>query len=839
MPRGDTVAIVVKNKSGEAQVLDHTALLPADVTLKDGTKISEPTKITTRETNNALEELRVADQQETSAPLISESVRDAIVNNRKIDSTRVREVGKKLYLTGRKEGSIDAEAPVRGMSPTEMRKALRDGKFEGSSDYAGTMYGAIYADGVSPIYGDSTKIPVWAIFPREANEGSMGKRGGYAEVSLNPNTPVDSVRWIVGDSQKVLTTAELRDALTEPTGQPKAGFTVAEKEYVPTAPESGKVREAPKQERTGTNAIEATVEKELGKPIRYGEAKGNDVGYESEGAIVLQKRGDMNALAHEALHGLTRKHGKDTNKLPDSIMRKGSKLSKSEEFAEFTRMLLMAPSEAKKQWPAFYKSFVPELSRSKDSFMKSFKRVKDAFDRYYAQDSTERVIASIQFEPEAKSAWDTFKHFPTRIAQYADRYAGISKALAILVEGDKPRWFKSKKRLEIEEELQSYQALEPTGGRVLGLQENRFDPHAEVYVNFDGTTVPIKGPTFGKVLHKVYKPVSALSRWVKGKRGAKHGLEVTEYGEKLSAARIAITALEEGAKFSDVEFMTRFKHTRKDFESVLEQFKNEGILDEIKGDIKVIRDAYKWSLDALEQAGELKPGQADEIFNAGSEYHAVLGRVKDKRTGPADPTKGRKGSMRDFQDPNILDIELINANLRLAAKNQHQGLVANLLMRFEGHERFAREVDPTTLEVTDLKARDIYSILKRFGDKNADLDQIAADLKESPQSIFRHKDKQGNEYILWKENGKRRAMLVEDDMLLHALNALDPETAGILTKAINSQKGTKQLASLLAAPKQIRQAVATSEPFFKFIRNPFRDAFVVLGYSKHIHPANV
>ena len=507
-------------------------------------------------------------------------------------------------------------------------------------------------------------------------------------------------------------------------------------------------------------------------------------------AIRIRRANDIPTAAHELGHHINKliwggKKGKlnyDELKLFRSELdplaskpRKGqSKLP--EGFAEFIRLYLTRPTEAKSRAPKFHADFMQQLvAYPKIETMLS--SVQAEIRRYVEQPAAHKVLSKINTERPRRNLKESFDKL----------YANTVDALDPIKQAVDDMARRGKQQTPVTEE-NAYKLSRLLAGW-LGKANHFID-----LGTFNPTTDTLTGKPLKAILTPVEDKQDDLKVYLVAKKALEKGKQGIETGIDAAEATAAIAQVETPAIKKAAEGLYTFQ------DQALRYLVERGLVNEDQySQIKAMNEDYVPFYRVME-GGENKQGGSGKTM-------ADLWN----------PVKRMKGSTRDIADPLESILKNTYTFINLAERNRVGQVLADQAEASEGSAPWVEAVPPK-MQPTAVPLETIKKTLKDVGVDIEALDPKAFEtvatiftpvLKGSPQenilSVFR--------------DGKRKLYQI-DKTLYRAMQALDAESANMVV-------------DILSKPARILRAGATSlSPDF-LSRNPFRDAFTAFMQSRN------
>ena len=510
---------------------------------------------------------------------------------------------------------------------------------------------------------------------------------------------------------------------------------------------------------------------------------------ESE-AIRIRRANDIPTAAHELGHHINKmmwggKKGKlnyDALKLFRSELdplaskpRKGQS-TLPEGFAEFIRLYLTRPTEAKSRAPKFHADFLQQLVAHPkiDTMLTS---VQDQVRRYVEQPAAHKVLSKINTE---RTPWSVRERYDKLYTHTVDALHPIKQAV-----NDMAR--RSKQQTPVTDE--NAYAMSRLLAGWLGKANHFIDL---------GTFNPQTDTLTGKSLKAILKPVTDkfddLKVYMVSRRALEKGKQGIETGIPVDEATAAISQVETPAIKKAAEELYAYQ------DSVLRYLAERGLISEDQyGQIKAMNADYV-PLYRVMEGGENKQGGSGKTM-------ADLWN----------PVKRMKGSERDIVDPLESILKNTYTFINLAERNRVGQVLAEQAEAGEGSAPWVEKVPPK-MQPT---AVPLGSIKKALEDAGVDIAALDPKALETVATIFNPVLKGSpQENILSVLRGGKRELYQVDKTLYAAMQSLDSESSNMVV-------------TILSKPARILRAGATSlSPDF-LSRNPFRDAFTAFMQSRN------
>ena len=507
-------------------------------------------------------------------------------------------------------------------------------------------------------------------------------------------------------------------------------------------------------------------------------------------AIRIRRANDIPVAAHELGHHINKlMWGGKTGKLNykalqpfraelDPIATKPAKGQSTlpEGFAEYIRLYLTRPAEAKAKAPTFHAEFAKQLE-AHPKIATMLASVQDQVRRYVEQPAAHKVLSKINTEHTKRSVRESFGNL---YAHTVDALHPIKRAV-----NDMAR--RSNKQAPVTEE-NAYKLSRLLAGW-LGKANHFID-----LGTFNPQTDEVTGKSLKAILQPVAEKQDDLKVYLVAKRALEKGQQGIETGISVDEATAAIAQVETPAITKAAKDLYAYQD-------------------------KVLRYLVDRELISEDQYGQIKAMNADYV-----PFYRVMEGGDNKQGGSGktmadlwNPVKRMKGSERDIVDPLESILKNTYTFINLAERNRVGQVLADQAEASEGSAPWVEKVPPK-MQPTAVPIGSIKNALKEAGVDVEALDPKAFDtvatvfnpvLKGSPQ-----------ENILSVFRGGKRELYQVDKTLYSALQSLDAENSNMVV-------------NILSKPARILRAGATSlSPDF-LSRNPFRDAFTAFMQSRN------
>ena len=529
-------------------------------------------------------------------------------------------------------------------------------------------------------------------------------------------------------------------------------------------------------------------------PIRMGRISQKAEGiYKVKGrAIRLKKALDIPVLSHEVGHDINNilygtTEGGQLNYEPLKPFRKeltaiatdplAGQSSLPEGFAEFVRMYLTRPAEAKKKAPKFHKEFESRLEENPE-LKDVIHTTREDIRRWVEQPAAAKVLSQISSNPDAPKT-NKLQNFYTKML---DRYNPIKVAVESMAK-------KSGQTIP-ETEAHAYELARLFAGSV-----GKAD-HFMQKGTFKADTLEVHG----KALQEIVKPI--------------------EDQGKLNDLRVYLVAKRVVEKHGQgIETGIEIAEAKKSIEEVRSP--------EIEKAAKEIWEYSENLLQYMVEAEFMSQEQAD-LMKKFNRYYVPFYRVMEDRVGKAisggkkfadlwSPTHKMKGDTREIIDPLESIIKNTYSFIELAESNRIGLVLARQAEKSEGSAQWVEKV-PAKLHPVSFNLAEIKKTIK---DAGVDISQASKKDMEAVATIFRPelKGSPGENIISVFNRGKRELYQVDSE-LYKSMMGMNEESSNLLIQ-------------ILSKPAKLLRLGATGiSPEF-LSRNPLRDAAVAFILSKN------
>ena len=507
-------------------------------------------------------------------------------------------------------------------------------------------------------------------------------------------------------------------------------------------------------------------------------------------AIRIRRANDIPVAAHELGHHINKlMWGGEKGKLnydalrpfSDELAPIATKPAKGqsalpEGFAEYIRLYLTRPAEAKAKAPTFHAEFAKQLE-AHPKIATLLASVQDQVRRYVEQPAASKVLSKINTEHTKKSVRESFDKLYTHTV---DALHPIKQA----VDGMANR---SNQQTPITED-NAYRISRLLAGW-LGKANHFIDL---------GTFNPKTDDVNGKSLKAILKPVDEkhddLKVYLVAKRALEKGKQGIETGIEAAEATAAIAQVETPAIAKAAEELYAYQ------DAVLRYLVERGHIGEDQyAQFKALNEDYVPFYRAME-GGENKQGGSGKTMS-----------------DLWNPVKRMKGSTRDIMDPLESILKNTYTFINLAERNRVGQILADQAEASEGSAPWVEAVPPK-MQPTAVPLESVKKSLEAAG---VDVKALDPKVFETVATVFNpvlRGSPQENIISVFRD-GKRKLYQI-DKTLYGAMQSLDAENSNMVV-------------NILSKPARILRAGATSlSPDF-LSRNPFRDAFTAFMQSRN------
>ena len=440
-----------------------------------------------------------------------------------------------------------------------------------------------------------------------------------------------------------------------------------------------------------------------------------------------------------------------------------------EGFAEFLRMYLTNPPEAKAKAPNFFDFFGRELEKVPE-LRDTLAQAQADIRRWNEQPAVAKVLSQISKADTGRPA----NRLSNLYTNFKDALYPIQKAVKGMAKG---------RRVPTEENAYELARL---GAGWWGKAEHFLERGT-----FDPITLKPTGKSLTEALRPVESQLDNFRAYLVARRAVEKAGQGKETGIEFATAREAVTQLESPVFQRAAQELYTYQ------DSLLTYLRDSGMLSQ-------------------EQYGRIKQMNQDYVpfFRL---LESPLGAVGGGKKTFADlwtPVKRMKGSGREIVDPLESVVKNTYTYLNLAERNRVGQALVRQAERSEGAGQWIEEV-PAPQRPAQFQLEEIKRTLRKAG---ADLSE--ADL-EATATIFRPSTfTPSQEGILAVfEGGKRRFFQVQPE-LYRALKGMDAESSNLVIR-------------LLSMPARALRLGATSLGPEFVIRNPLRDTMTAFMQSRH------
>jgi predicted RNA methylase len=476
-------------------------------------------------------------------------------------------------------------------------------------------------------------------------------------------------------------------------------------------------------------------------PIEVGKFRGKAKGiFKVKPEVIRVKQDkDIETLFHEVGHFLDKKLNLRNKYFKDELMDLGETTSlpsysndkvMGEGVAEFVRLYVINPSEAKKLAPKFYDYFETKSGMEK-SLNEMFETLRIAVDNYINQDAESRVLGNISIGK-----------------RNAGKVFSLSKLYTALYDELHPMEVIIKK---------------VTGGTGVS-SDMDFFKLAWLYRGVMGKAeaalkygrMGAEGKKVAKSFEEILKPVEKELNQFRAYAVSARTIELHDRG------------IETGIRL-------------KDAEEILKRYKDKGynkVLEELV-------DFQDKTLDMLVESGIISESQKQAMRELNKQYVPFYRVIENANKGLGkgleahQPIKGIKGSTKDIIDPIESIIKNVYLFTSLAERNKIGVAFAKFLDEFEGLGKIADKVPPRIVS----QSFTLDEIKKSLEGAGADIESI--DL-ESIATIFRAKGYTSKDNVITVyKNGKPEYYEIFDKDLYEAFTSIDSRVTDPFIKILS------------------------------------------------------
>ena len=507
-------------------------------------------------------------------------------------------------------------------------------------------------------------------------------------------------------------------------------------------------------------------------------------------AIRIRRANDIPVAAHELGHHINKlMWGGAKGKLNykalqpfrselDPIATKPAKGQSTlpEGFAEYIRLYLTRPAEAKAKAPKFHAEFAKQLEAHPE-IATMLASVQNQIHRYVEQPAAHKVLSKINTEHTKRSVRESFGNL---YAHAVDALHPIKQAV-----DDMAR--RSKTQVPVTEE-NAYKLSRLLAGW-LGKANHFVD-----LGTFNPKTDEVTGKSLKAILQPVAEKQDDLKVYLVAKRALEKGKQGIETGIPADEATAAIAQVETPAIAKAAKDLYAYQ------DKVLRYLVDRGLISE-------------------DQYGQIKAMNADYV-----PFYRVMEGGENKQGGSGktmadlwNPVKRMKGSERDIVDPLESILKNTYTFINLAERNRVGQVLADQAESSDSSAPWVEKVPPK-MQPTAVPLGSIKNALKEAG---VDVEALDPKAFETVATVFNPVLKGSpQENILSVFRGGKRELYQVDKTLYSALQSLDAENSNMVV-------------NILSKPARILRAGATSlSPDF-LSRNPFRDAFTAFMQSRN------
>ena len=507
-------------------------------------------------------------------------------------------------------------------------------------------------------------------------------------------------------------------------------------------------------------------------------------------AIRIRRANDIPVAAHELGHHINKlMWGGEKGKLNydalqpfrselDPIATKPAKGQSTlpEGFAEFIRLYLTRPTEAKSRAPKFHADFMQQLV-AYPKIETMLASVQDQVRRYVEQPAAHKVLSKINTE---RTQWSLRESFDKLYANTIDALDPIKQAVNDMARS-------GKQQTPVTEE-NAYKLSRLLAGW-LGKANHFID-----LGTFNPKTDEVTGKSLKAILSPVEDKQDDLKVYLVSKRALEKSKQGVETGIDAAEATAAIAQVETPAITKAAEELYVYQ------DSVMRYLVERGLVSEDQyGQIKAMNDDYVPFYRVME-GGENKQGGSGKTM-------ADLWN----------PVKRMKGSTRDIVDPLESILKNTYTFVNLAERHRVGEVLVDQAESNEGSAPWVEAVPPK-MQPTSFPLGSIKKALTEAGIDVTALDPTALEAVATVFNPVLTGSPQENELSVFRD-GKRKLYQI-DKTLYRAMKSLDGESSNMVV-------------TILSKPARILRTGATSlSPDF-LSRNPFRDAFTAFMQSRN------
>ena len=507
-------------------------------------------------------------------------------------------------------------------------------------------------------------------------------------------------------------------------------------------------------------------------------------------AIRIRRANDIPTAAHELGHHINKmmwggKNGKlDYRELIpfrgelESMATKPAKGQSAlpEGFAEYIRLYLTRPAEAKAQAPKFSAEFARQLEAyPKIAIM--LESVQAQIRRYVEQPAAHKVLSKINTE---KPTWSVRERWDKLYANTLDALHPVEKAVKDMAR-------RSKQAAPVTE------ANADNLAHLLAGWVGKANHFMELGT-FNPQTDTVTGPSLKATLEPVAENLDELRVYLVSRRAVEKSKQGIETGIDAAEAQAAIEQVETPAIKKAAEGLYKFQ------DQGLRYLVERGVIDE---------DAYQLIKGMNQDFVPLyRTMEGDENKQGGS--GKTLADLWN-------PVKRMKGSTRDIVDP----LESITKNIftfvNIAERNRVGQALADQADSSEGSAPWVERVPPK-MQPAQVPLASIKKALEAAG---VDVKAIDPKAFESVATIFNPvlKGSPQENIVSVFRKGKRELYQI-DNTLYRAMQSLDAENSNLVVQILSKPA------------KALRTGATSLSPDF-LSRNPMRDVFTAIMQSEN------
>jgi hypothetical protein len=548
--------------------------------------------------------------------------------------------------------------------------------------------------------------------------------------------------------------------------------------------------EQPTDEITRRSDLVRFLNEKLDIPIRTGRFQDKALGiFKLKDEVIRTKQAnDIEVIAHEIGHGLQKflypeeKTQKGLSAMPFSEFKneldpmatkpKAGQETTPEGFAEFVRLYITNPKQAKEKAPGFYDHFEHLLKEKTPETLDILKDASKQYDRWLKQPALQRVLSQVSVGVKEKREFSWDKLYTATIDDL--------HPLKQIVDEMAPN------KLKVSEDpyklARLMRGIEGKGEAFLDHSPFKFKTYEDIGKSLKDILAPLKDN------------LDEFRAYILSKASLK-----LEGGFMAPGGRTA--KIETGILKNDAE------HIVKDYEK---QFKQP---------FQEIKDFQDHVLNYLFDSGMINKETYTKMKANNEDYVPMYRVFEEKKIGKGggvglearNPIKKKTGSWRDIQDPLESVIKNTYLYINAAEKNAVGQSLINLAEK-DGMGKFVEKI-PKPTKGTKIKPEELFS-----KDELAQMEEAGIEPQEFytifRPSAFTPKD---NVISVWKD-GEQNLYQVHPD-IAKVFQALDRENSNMLMR-------------ILSEPASWLRVGATLTPEF-IGRNPIRDQMSAFVYSKY------